>query len=361
MAAFADAVRGPATGLYAFGVLLPLALASALPAAGAAGLPVALPVVVAAYDLLLPAGLAVASIWLLSRRPVAFRPARVPPDHPDVPDRRWPAVGAAIAAAFASWFAVGRLVAAWAAPLAAIGAGFGVALAAWYRHEKRVRDRAGEIEAGLADALYLVGRRVDGGTAVEAAVVEAAAEVAGPAGDVLADAARRQRQLKLGLRAAFLGDHGPLATVPSPRARSAAAMLALAAREGRPAGAAAVELADHLDELSTVERDARASLSRLTDTLASTAAVFGPVVGGVTVALGDAMGTFGSGGDPLPTPGLGLAVGAYVLLLSVLLTALSVGLARGLDRALVGYRCGLALASATACYLCGFVAAGLVV
>ena len=46
MAAFADDVQGPATAVYAFGVLLPLALVSVLPAARAAGLPATLPAVV---------------------------------------------------------------------------------------------------------------------------------------------------------------------------------------------------------------------------------------------------------------------------------------------------------------------------
>ena len=51
----ADAVRGPATALYAFGVLLPLALIGVLPAASTAGIEATLPAVVALYDLALPA------------------------------------------------------------------------------------------------------------------------------------------------------------------------------------------------------------------------------------------------------------------------------------------------------------------
>ena len=361
MAAFASRIRGPATGLYAFGVLLPLALVSVLPAASVAGLPVTLSTVVLAYDVLLPVGLVVASVWLLSRRPVAFRPAAVPPDHPDLPDRRWPSLAVGGGVAIAAWFVVGVFIADWAAPLASAGLGAGIFLIAWFRHEKRVRDDTRRVERHLPDALYLIGRRVDEGTAVEAAIELAADEVAGATGEVLVDAARRQRQLRVGVERAFLGDHGPLSSLPSPRARSSASMLALAAREGRPAGAAAVALADHLEELTEVEDEASASLSQVTETLSSTAAVFAPMVGGVTIALGGAMGTLGEGPPPLSTPELGLSVGAYVLLLAVLLSILSVGLSRGLDRALVGYRCGIALVSATVVYLGAFVIAGLVV
>jgi Flp pilus assembly protein TadB len=360
MADFADDVQGPATGVYAFGVLLPLALVSVLPAARAAGVPATLPAIVVGYDVVLPAGLLWATVWLLARRPAAFPPPDVPTDHPAVPDSRWPSLAAGGAAA-AVGYVVGHLLAGWGGPLLAAGWGPGVALLVWFRPVKRVRDRARAVEAGLPDALYLVGRRVEQGAAVEAAVAAAADEVDDPTGAVLADAARRGRQLRLDLRAAFLGEYGPLATLPSQRARTAAATLSLAAREGRPAGEAAVAMADHLDELTAVEREVRRSLARVTDTLASTALLFAPLVGGVTVALADGLTGVEGAVEPVPVAGLGLAVGAYVLLLAVVLTTLSVGLDRGLDRALVGHRCGVALVAAPSVFLAAFRVAGLAV
>jgi len=182
-------------------------------------------------------------------------------------------------------------------------------------------------------------------------------------GEVFAEAARQQRQLKVGVRESFLGEHGALATVPSTRTRSTATLLALAAREGRPAGSAIVAMADHLDELRDVERDARHEIGLVTSTLANTASVFAPMVAGATVALADGMqfsGRLAASGGPT-TGELGLAVGAYVLVLAVLLTTLSTGLARGLDRALVGYRVGWALLVATATFVATVHAVGLLV
>ncbi|MFC4552775.1 hypothetical protein [Halorussus sp. GCM10023401] len=233
---------------------------------------------------------------------------------------------------------------------------------------KEIRDHARAVEENLTDALYLVGRRVGEGRAVEAAVADAAAEVPGETGEVLADAAGVQRRLRVGVRDAFLGEHGALADVPNPQARSVAELLAVAGREGRPAGRPAVAMADHVDDLRGVEREARRELAQVTGTLRNTAAVFAPLVGGATVALADSTaakstisaGTTPAFGDPLPTAALGVAVGAYVLLLAAVLTALATGLERGLDRALVGYRVGLAVLSAAATYLAAFVAAGLV-
>jgi hypothetical protein len=120
-------------------------------------------------------------------------------------------------------------------------------------------------------------------------------------------------------------------------------------------------MATHLDDLRQVERDARADLDRVVGTLRSTGAVFGPLVGGATVALAaymDEAGLVGSG--PVDVAGLGAAVGLYVLALGVILTALSVGLERGLDRHLVAVRVGSSLLAGTACFLAGYAVTGAV-
>jgi hypothetical protein len=357
MAAFAGRVRGPTTALYAFGVLLPLALVAVLPAARVAGLPLSIPVLIVLYDLLLPVILVCAGAWLLVRRPAAFPPPAVPRSHPDVPDRRWPALGAGVALALVALVGTAPLPG-WTRWISISGTSLGATLVVWFRPVKLVRDDARAVEAHLTDALYLVGRRVSDGAAVETAIADAAPEVAGRTGETLAEAAGVQRRLRVGVRESFLGDHGALADVPSPQARSVAALLAIAAREGRPAGRAVVSMADHVDDLQRVEREARRELASVTGTLRNTAAIFGPLVGGATVALADGMAT-GTLGEPLPTAALGLAVGGYVLLLATILTALATGLERGFDRALVGYRLGLALLSAVGSLLAGYVGAGL--
>jgi Flp pilus assembly protein TadB len=381
MASFAADVVGPVTALYAFGVLLPVALVGLLPAARVAGVRVTLPAFVAVYDCLLPVVLLAACVRLLGDRPVAFPPPQVGRDHPEVPDRRVVAPAAGLLAGGVGWVLAARLVGPWAGPVAGAGLAAGVCLVALYRPAKAIRDRAREVEDGLDDALYLVGQRVAAGEAVERALSAAGEEVSGAAGETFAEAAAVGRRLGAGVRESFLGDHGALATLPSARARSAAALIALAATEGRPAGDALVALADHLDDLRALERDARTELARVTGTLSNTGALFGPLVAGATVALGDGIGRSagatgggsigpgagaGAAAGPgleaapqIPTAALGPAVGAYVLLLAVCLTALATGLSHGLDRALVGYRVGLALPTATLAYLSSFVAAGL--
>jgi Flp pilus assembly protein TadB len=360
-ATFGTAIQGPSTAVYAFGVLLPLALVALLPALRTAGVPTPLAVIVVVYDLLLPAVLLGASAWLLVRRPLAFPPPPLDRTHPDVADTRLLAVAGGLLAAAGGWLVVPHVVPSWTAPLAAIGFGSGTALVVAYHPMVDVRERVRAIETGLPDALALVGRQIASGQSAERALAETAADLSGPIGDVFADAARRQRQLGVDLQRALLGPDGALAAVPSRRTRTAARTLVAAAEEGTPAGETVVAAGDHLDDLARVERETRRSLEEVTSTLSNTAAVFGPLVGGATVALAAAMTDAG----PLATldgvGGLGLAVGGYVLVLAILLTALATGLARGLDRSLVGYRVGLALLAATATYLTAFAGAGLAV
>jgi Flp pilus assembly protein TadB len=363
MTSFANALRGPTTALYAFGVLLPLALVAMLPAVRMAGFAAPLPAIVAVYVVALPAVVLAASVWLLVRRPVTFPPPRIARSHPDRPTTAWRPLLAGLSVGVIGWVLASAVVARWIGPLVALGSASGTALILTYRPMTVIRDRVSAVESGLADALYHVGRRVENGTAVEAAIAAAADEVGGETGAVLADAARRQRQLQVGVRAAFLGDRGALSDLPSSRARSAATLLALAASEGQPAGSAIIATAENLDELAAVERDARQDVAQVTATLTNTAAIFGPLVAGATIALADGIqrtGTLAAGGGP-GTAGLGLAVGTYVLLLAVLLTTLSTGLSRGLDRSLVGYRIGWALLSATATFATAVVAVGLFV
>ncbi len=362
MQAFSARVRTPVTALYAFGVLLPTALVALLPAAGAAGVVVTPLSVVLLYNLVLPALLLGAGCWLLARRPVAFPPPAVTRDHPDVSDRRYTAVVATVVCAASGVFIATSVLPSWGPPIAAIGVGIGVALWLWYRSIVSLYDRIEAVEASLPDALRLIGRRVANGQAVETAIEQAADELDGETASVLAAGATRQRQLQVGVHEAFLGRHGALAKLPSPRVRGSFALLALAAREGRPAGAALLSLAEHVEDLQRIEQEARHSLAHVCRTLQSTGTFFAPLVAGSTVALAEGIGgeaVLGESSQSLVW--LGGPVGVYILFLAVFLTALSTGLTRGLDRALVGYRTGRAVVCATITFCGSYLLSGLIV
>ncbi|WP_435064105.1 type II secretion system protein [Halobaculum sp. EA56] len=380
-AAFAGDLRGPVTGLYAFGVLLPLALVGALPAAVAAGVSVPPSAFVLAYGVVLPVALAAVGGRLLLRRPVAFPGPRVGRDHPDVPDRRGESALAGAGVAAVGWTLAAVAVGDWAAPVAAVGAGGGAALVVLLRPRRRVRRRIRERERGLPDALALLGRRVDDDDSVERALPAVAATLPGPIGEAFSAASRRREALGVTVEAALAGEGAPFDPIRGggPRTRGAIASVAAAVTEGRPAGDAIVAQAERLDALAESERAARRELATVTGTLRDTAALFGPLVGGATVGLAARLDGMGAPGGPagfagagvadgaassataLPPALVGTTVGAYVLALAAVLTALATGLERGIDGTVVGYRVGLALVSATGAFLAGVVATRLLI
>lgn len=362
MQSFAAGVRTPATALYAFGVLLPTALVALLPAASASGLAVTPLSVVVLYNLALPALLVAASAWLLARRPVAFPPPDITTAHPAVPDRTRQGLLAGVAAATLAVPLAWYVAAPWGPPVAAVGFGLGTAL--WLRERPIVAQYSHirAVETALPDALSLVGRRVANGRAVETALDHAATELDDEMGAVLAAGVTRQRQLQVDVHEAFLGRHGALAAVPSPRVRGSIALLSLAAREGRPAGVALLSLATHIEELQAVEQEARHSLTTVTRTLRTTGGLFAPLVAGSTVALAEGIGGAAIGSSSGTTlTWLGGPVAGYVLVMAVLLSALATGLTRGLDRSLVRYRAGRALVSAALAFLGSYACVGLLI
>jgi Flp pilus assembly protein TadB len=370
-ASFAGRIRGPVTGLYALGVLLPLALVGAVPAATVAGVPITPVTFATVYDGLLPLGIVVAGARIVLSRPVAFPPPAIPRDHPDLPDRRTLALVAGLAVAACAWLLAGRVVADWASPVAAVGGGVGTALVVGLRPAMELRKQVRELERGLPDALALVGRRVADGQAVEVAIDGVGETLPDPVGGAFTAAARRQRTLRVGVERAFLGDHGPFVRTPTTRGRGITTLLAVAASEGQPAGTILLDEAERLDTLRDHERRARREIAAVTDTLSNTAAVFGPLVGGATVALAGRLDgldasavasvSASAAGAALSPATLGTAVGIYVLLLAVLLPTLATALQHGVDRVLVGYRVGSTLLAATATFLVGVSVTGLIV
>lgn len=357
--AFAARIRGPVTALYAFGVLLPTALVALLPAATFADIIVSPILVIVVYNVLLPAVLLAAAIWLITNRPVAFPPPDVTHRHPSVTDRHRLAVVCGFGVAVASWVLTAWLYPLWALPVAALGLGCGTALLVANYPVIAVYTEIRAIEEGLPDALELVGRRVSNGRAVEAAIAQVGEDLDGPIGRVMADGARQQRQLNVGVEEAFLGRYGVLDDIPSPRVRGSFSLLSLAAHEGRPAGNALLSFAEHVEELQRIERDARQQLSTVCRTLSNTATIFGPMVAGSTVALANSISDVSElTGSEQSFTWLGGPVGVYVIVLAVILSALSVGLVRGFDRALIGYRVGRALVSGTLVYLCSYFVVG---
>jgi Flp pilus assembly protein TadB len=276
-----------------------------------------------------------------------------------VPDRRRLAVVAGLGAGALAAIAAGLIAPLWATVVGGLGISVGVAL--WLSAHPVVSqyEEIRRIEASLPDALTLIGRRVANGRAVETAIEHTGSELDDEFGAVLRAGTQRHRQLQVSVEAAFLGRNGVLQTVPSPRVRGTVALLALASKEGRPAGTALLALGDHVEDLKAIEQESRRTLTHVCQTLQTTGMLFGPLVAGATVALAEGIGGKAFLAERTQSlVWLGGPVGIYVLLLAVVLTALATGLTRGLDKELLGYRIGRALCCATAAYLSAYLLVG---
>lgn len=339
---YAADLQGPVTAIYAFGVVLPLALVGILPAAPLAGFDLPLAGLAVVLDVALPSCLLGATASLVARRPVLDQPPRLSFDHPALGDARAVALSAAVAGSLA--VLVGAFLPDWAPVLLAPAWMAGAAAFARYHPALATVDDRSETRAALPDLLALLGDAMADGVPPEHALARAG-DVPGTAGRVAATATDVQRRLGIPVQAALAGDHGPLAALHDHHSTSVAALVAAAGDAGRPGGRALSGYADHLDALAALDRTLRADLAGITGTLDQTAALYAPAIGGVTVALAtrlrDASGALATTGDGFP-----LVVGGYVLILAVVLPALARTLADGWCRVRVGASVGRALLSA---------------
>lgn len=357
-------LRGPVASLYAFGVVLPLALVGTLPLVPVAGVPLPPSALFLVYDVLLPAVLLAASAWALATRPVAFPATPVPTDHPELPSRGRRTRHAACAGLGGAVLAlvVTRPVPG-TAPVVLPALTLGAALVAWTVPLRAVRRSVEAAEAGVPDALAFLGERIGAGVSVERAVADAGRELDDPLASVFADADRVRRRLGCGVHGAFLGPHGVLAGLPSRTLRDAVetTTLAAAAADGERLRGAAT----HYDRLRDLEATVRDDLGDTAETLRNTGRFFAPFVGGLTVALATGVDGFGAGGTgagstpssagggfggtsaaPFVPDTLVLVVGGYVVWVAVLLPALATLLVDGGDRADICHAVGTALCCA---------------
>lgn len=356
VSAFTTDIRGPAMGIYAFGVMLPLALVGLLPMLSTTGTTVSMLPLVLLYDLAIPLALIGAAAWLALARPAVASSARQRGLLSLGPGLQKPlAVGIGLGSA---GFAVSLLVfPAWVAPIVGIGTGLGAALVGFLAPIRERQAEIREFETEVPDALRIIGREVADGIPIETAIASAGSRLSGETGTVLGRAARARDRLGRTVEETLLGRDGVLSRLPSARAETVGRLLVRAGQHGEPGGRTLLAIGDYLDALHRVEREGRRELAQTTSTLGQTATVFAPVIAGVTVALATGMDAVESTTGSLAVGPLGQVIGVYVLSLAVILPSLAVVLERGFDPVAIGYQSGVALLASASLYPLAFVAA----
>lgn len=356
VATFASDIRGPATGIYAFGVMLPLALVGMMPVLSTTGGGIPVGVLAVGYDVLLPAGLLVASAWLASKRPAVSAPPVSRSVFSHAPGLLEILAAGGLAAA-STLVAATLFLPAWSHWIATTGVGAGVCLRVALGPVRDRQEQVRAVEEGIPDALQIAGRALADGAPVEATVGRVGDRLAGPIGTVFERAATVRRRLGTPVHEAFTGRSGALDDMASRRAEMAVELLTTAGAHGAPAGPTLRSVGEYLEALERVERETRRDLARTTSTLHQTAMLFAPAIAGVTVGLATGIDATGSTGKPVPVAALGTAIGLYVLLLAVILPSLAVVLERGFDPVRIGNRSGLALGVAGVVYPVAFLGA----
>ncbi len=388
---FASRLKSPTYVLYSIFILIPLALVALMPAITVVGIRFGIGTLVILYNIALPLATFAYAEYILMQRPATFVPRSIPDSHPELRSiKKKKATAAIISVAIAVTIALlgylwmqlgnpGNIIS--TATLEGIlpkgllilwGIVFAIAfyLNVSYTPYKKIRDEIKMMETEFSDALFVLGRRISEGRATEEAFMHTASTMQG---SQIAGAFERISLNLVSIRADILtaifdDEFGAFKDVYSERIRTTMKLFVESAHKSHEAaGVAIVKLADHLKELQDVEQNIKRSLYDMTSTMRSTAAIFAPLIAGVTMALSEVIAkilqNISHSMEHLPAnliPGSGqispadleqsippdlfmLSIGIYLILITVILTRFSGTIEYGGDRAQLMYDLGQVL------------------
>jgi len=245
------------------------------------------------------------------QRPVAFIPGQIPDTHPDLADIRQKKRIAILSGVLVCVLTapLGYLLLASgnpggivsttplggyllpALPLVVGGtAGLSVYLYFSSLPYKKIRDRIKQMEQEFADSLFVLGRRISEGKAPEEAFAHTARTMDGSKiGEAYEGISMNLLSMRTNLKdAVFDEEFGAFRHVYSERIRNTMLLFTESVHKNHEAaGASIIKLADHLKELSAVEERIKHSLYDVTSTMRTTAAIFAPLIAGITLALSE--------------------------------------------------------------------------
>ncbi len=311
MDGFAAKLKTPTYVLYSIFILIPLALVALLPAVGIVGVRIDALTLVLIYDIILPLITLLYSEYILLQRPATFSPPDISDKHPSLSNIRLIRksvtivsliIGAAVGFSgyiilylgnpfsIVSQESMTGLVPATFPVVWAITSIITVYCLGVYTPYKRIRDGIKQIETEFADSLFILGRRITEGRSAEEAFAYTSETMRGSKiGDVFTDVAKNLTSMRTTLHGAiFNEEYGAFKDVYSERVHTIMRLFTESVHKSHEAaGMAIIKLADHLKELQEVEANIKRSLYDVTSTMRSTAMIFAPFIGGVTLALSE--------------------------------------------------------------------------
>lgn len=323
---FASSINLPTLVIYSMGVLLPLVLVVILPVLSVMDIQVGLAHVLVLYCFVLPV-----LVYMLSRQVLSKRPAAIQP--PKVPFQTYQLRAFSLAVAVSIPIpALGlmlkaqpdmcALAALWGGVIGIVSYLFLTSARAFRRREEIIR-----MEGEFCDALVQLGNRISEGRPAEDALEHVAGTMRGSRlGEVFREASANIRLGGLGLRAAFFDDgRGALRSVHSGMIRGTMKMLVdLIERSTRAAGEAILQTAEHLRGLKEVEVEIRRSMGEVVTSMRSVALFFAPLVTSVAARMQGLLSSKTAssgflGSSDVSPPAFLLVLGIYIVLLTAIL------------------------------------------
>ena len=314
---FAAKLHQPTMIIYSIGIMIPLAIIAMLPTAGLVGMKITIFQVFILYDVILPLIVFLYTRKILLSRPATFNPPIIPSDHPDLVNinkrRRLiialiigilvalpgiffmvmqtflPAKSSNVLLNFVidsnglnSYLPV-TLFIIWG--IAATVTLYSISV---YRPYKKVRDDIKQVEKEFSDALYILGKRIGEEKSPEESFAYTANTMEGAKiAEIFSQTSYNLMAMHTNVRdALFSSEYGSLKHVYSDRIKAIMRLFVEGIQKSqRAVSISIIRIADHLKELQQVENKIKDTLYSLTSTLRSTAAVFAPLIAGVTLAI----------------------------------------------------------------------------
>lgn len=273
--------------IYGVGVLLPLVLLAVLPVLGSVNLRVSGLELALIYCVGLPLIVYVLEKLVLSKRPAAFPPPKIPTKD-NTKRAAMLAIPIAVSPPMVAFYlgltqTIVLLSLLWSVSL-------GISAYCYFSSVKTygAREENLKVEREFCDALVQLGNQMKGGRPAEDAFRRAASTSKGS--NISKVFEKVSQNLKFGgggLRSALFDPmEGALRGVHSSPIRSSLRMLVdVMERSTVSAGEAVLQTAEHLKKLKQVEREIRRSLKEIVSSMRSVALFFAPLVAAVTVRL----------------------------------------------------------------------------
>ncbi len=391
MDSFASKLKTPTYVLYSIFILIPLALVALMPAITVVGIRFGTGTLVIIYDVVLPLLTFAYAEYILMQRPAAFIPQDIPDIHPRLAGIRKrkqqtfilslitclaiASLGYILILRGNPWNIVSTSTLEGIIPPTLFviwGIVFGVSiyLNISYSPYKKIRDEISRMENEFSDALFILGRRIAEGRSAEEAFIHTTETMEG------SDIAVALEKISLNLMnmrtdihsAIFDEEFGAFKDIYSDRIKTTMMLLVESVHKSHEvAGVAIVKLADHLKELQDVELNIKRSLYDMTSTMRSTAAIFAPLIAGVTIALSEVIAKILQNisdsvtrlpknalpgpaqispenlNQSIPSDIFMFAIGIYIILITIILIRFSGTIEYGGDKAQLRYDIGQVL------------------